>query len=878
MPIVSNKEKKIKLDGLERITEASFYFGFLIAFLFFLSLISFNSSDPSFYQSLSNKQVIHNWLGTFGSYSAALLMFVFGYVAYLVPVLMVIIFWKMLNNSLKIHSEHYFLSGSKCLGLFLLISTSCGLLELSSLKLFTFHSGGIIGNEVSLCTLPFFGLLGSKVILFLLFLLSLTLFFGISWIAIIYRSYSFSRTNVMKTINYMRNTRDVTLLPFKKNELLESNHESKGESKDKENDIFNQIKIDNDNRQTIQENCRADDKSSNKKQLNNSIFNGLLKMVKENIFIKIPESDGSENVADEKQRTPFRENTHDENIDKNEAYKKFDSNEDSNNLEVNLPDNGDTDELTPKKNEFLDEIQKVKDKQSNEINPFLQKKNNQNNTLPKGEFPGVGLLSPAQVNLNTVSPSELEKIARLLESKLSEYKIKAEVVGVYPGPVITRFELELAPGVKVSRLSGLSKDIARSLSTSAVRVVEVIPGKPYVGLELPNPNRETVFLSEVIGSKRFNNQKTPLPMVLGKDIAGEPIVADLSKMPHLLVAGTTGSGKSVGVNVMILSLLYKCTPEDCRFIMIDPKMLELSVYEGIPHLLSEVVTDMKDASNALRWCVAEMERRYKLLAACGVRNVAGFNEKLKEAKEAGHPIYDPLWKEGDTMDSEAPLLEKMPNIVVIVDEFADLIMVVGKKVEELIARLAQKARAAGIHLILATQRPSVDVITGLIKANIPTRMAFTVSTKTDSRTILDQGGAESLLGMGDMLYLPPGQSHTIRVHGAFASDEDVHSVVSDWKARGKPQYIDSILNGNRGQDSLLPGESNSDSDHDELFDEVVAFVTETRKGSISGVQRKFKIGYNRAARIVEQLEAHGIVSPPGHNGNREVLANSTKGE
>ncbi|EOV5434790.1 DNA translocase FtsK 4TM domain-containing protein [Vibrio parahaemolyticus] len=505
-------------------------------------------------------------------------------------------------------------------------------------------------------------------------------------------------------------------------------------------------------------------------------------------------------------------------------------------------------------------------------NPFLMKQE-QNLPVPEEPLPTLELLYHPEKRENFIDREALEQVARLVESKLADYKIKADVVGIYPGPVITRFELDLAPGVKVSRISGLSMDLARALSAMAVRVVEVIPGKPYVGLELPNMSRQTVYLSDVISSPQFEQAKSPTTVVLGQDIAGEAVIADIAKMPHVLVAGTTGSGKSVGVNVMILSMLYKASPEDLRFIMIDPKMLELSIYEGIPHLLAEVVTDMKDASNALRWCVGEMERRYKLMSALGVRNVKGFNEKLKMAAEAGHPIHDPFWQEGDSMDTEPPLLEKLPYIVVVVDEFADLMMVVGKKVEELIARLAQKARAAGIHLILATQRPSVDVITGLIKANIPTRVAFTVSTKTDSRTILDQGGAESLLGMGDMLYLPPGSSHTIRVHGAFASDDDVHAVVNNWKARGKPNYIDEIISGDQGPESLLPGEQmESDEEMDPLFDQVVEHVVQSRRGSVSGVQRRFKIGYNRAARIVEQLEAQGIVSAPGHNGNREVLA------
>ncbi|MFB1075355.1 DNA translocase FtsK [Vibrio diabolicus] len=521
---------------------------------------------------------------------------------------------------------------------------------------------------------------------------------------------------------------------------------------------------------------------------------------------------------------------------------------------------------------FQDMVSSAQAKVAATQNPFLVQKE-ENLPVPEEPLPTLELLYHPEKRENFIDRDALEQVARLVESKLADYKIKADVVGIYPGPVITRFELDLAPGVKVSRISGLSTDLARALSAMAVRVVEVIPGKPYIGLELPNMSRQTVYLSDVISSPQFEQATSPTTVVLGQDIAGEAVVADLAKMPHVLVAGTTGSGKSVGVNVMILSMLYKAGPEDVRFIMIDPKMLELSIYEGIPHLLSEVVTDMKDASNALRWCVGEMERRYKLMSALGVRNVKGFNEKLKMAAEAGHPIHDPFWQEGDSMDTEPPLLEKLPYIVVVVDEFADLMMVVGKKVEELIARLAQKARAAGIHLILATQRPSVDVITGLIKANIPTRVAFTVSTKTDSRTILDQGGAESLLGMGDMLYLPPGSSHTTRVHGAFASDDDVHAVVNNWKARGKPDYIEEIISGDQSPESLLPGEQmEADEDVDPLFDQVVEHVVQSRRGSVSGVQRRFKIGYNRAARIVEQLEAQGIVSAPGHNGNREVLA------
>ncbi|SDB03103.1 DNA translocase FtsK [Pseudidiomarina indica] len=489
-------------------------------------------------------------------------------------------------------------------------------------------------------------------------------------------------------------------------------------------------------------------------------------------------------------------------------------------------------------------------------------------------LPSIALLDRPNKTGNPLTPAELQQISETVEAVLQDFGVEVKVANVQPGPVITRFELDLAPGVKVSKISNLDKDIARSLSAISVRVVEVIPGKSYVGLELPNKTREMVFFSEVVACEAFQQSTAPLTMVLGKDIAGLPVIVDLARMPHLLVAGTTGSGKSVGVNVMILSLLYKSSPEDVRLIMIDPKMLELSVYEGIPHLLTEVVTDMKDAANALRWCVGEMERRYKLMSALGVRNLKGYNQKILDAQESGEPLRDPLWKPSDSMDELPPYLEKLPSIVVVIDEFADMMMIVGKKVEELIARIAQKARAAGIHLILATQRPSVDVITGLIKANIPTRIAFQVQSKIDSRTILDQPGADQLLGQGDMLYLPPGSGVPTRVHGAFVDDHEVHAVVADWKKRGKPNYLDEILNGSLDEDNLLPGEQLDfgDEESDPLYDEAVAFVTETRRVSVSSVQRKFRIGYNRAARIVEQMEASGVVTSAGNNGQREVLA------
>ncbi|MGO3909240.1 DNA translocase FtsK [Huaxiibacter chinensis] len=526
----------------------------------------------------------------------------------------------------------------------------------------------------------------------------------------------------------------------------------------------------------------------------------------------------------------------------------------------------------PPQPQYAQPQQAVPPAQESLIHPLLMRNGDSRPMQrPTTPLPSLDLLTSPPSEVEPVDTFALEQMARLVETRLADFRIKADVVNYSPGPVITRFELNLAPGVKAARISNLSRDLARSLSTVAVRVVEVIPGKPYVGLELPNKKRETVYLREVLDNTKFRDNPSPLTVVLGKDIAGEPVVADLAKMPHLLVAGTTGSGKSVGVNAMILSMLYKAQPEDVRFIMIDPKMLELSVYEGIPHLLTEVVTDMKDAANALRWSVNEMERRYKLMSALGVRNLAGYNDKIAEAARMGRPIPDPYWKPGDSMDAQHPVLEKLPYIVVLVDEFADLMMTVGKKVEELIARLAQKARAAGIHLVLATQRPSVDVITGLIKANIPTRIAFTVSSKIDSRTILDQGGAESLLGMGDMLYSGPNSTTPVRVHGAFVRDQEVHAVVQDWKARGRPQYVDGITSESESEGGGGGGFDGGE-ELDPLFDQAVNFVTEKRKASISGVQRQFRIGYNRAARIIEQMEAQGIVSEQGHNGNREVLA------
>lgn len=543
---------------------------------------------------------------------------------------------------------------------------------------------------------------------------------------------------------------------------------------------------------------------------------------------------------------------------------------------------------TPKKDVEKVSIKEAAKKLVDKASSSTARKENEGKSKPKEKpkslfvdankdvsLPSLGLLDePAPVPEGAFDENELKVMSELLEVKLAEFGVKAEVIAAQPGPVVTRFEIQPASGVKASKISGLAKDLARSMSVMAVRVVEVIPGKPYVGIEVPNNTRLMVNFQDVLASNAFDTAKSPLTMALGHDISGKPVVADLAKMPHLLVAGTTGSGKSVGVNSMLLSLLYKATPDELRLLLVDPKMLELSVYEGIPHLIAPVVTDMKDASNGLRWCVAEMERRYKLMASVGVRNLAGFNDKVQKAIDAGAPMKDPLWVKEDSVDlsddQEAPDLEKLPSIVVVVDEFADMIMVVGKKVEELIARIAQKARAAGIHLILATQRPSVDVITGLIKANVPTRIAFQVSSKIDSRTILDQGGAEQLLGNGDMLYLPPGTAMPHRVHGAFVSDDEVHRVAEDWKSKGQPNYIEGVLEEPQSSVQSLAGLDDDASEAD-LLAAAIDFVIESKKCSISAIQRKLKVGYNRSAKFVEQMEEMGIVSAPNGNGVRELI-------
>lgn len=923
-----------RLNGSQRLKESGLILAFLSSIFLAIALFSFNPADPSWSQTAWGAD-IHNAGGLLGAWLADTLFFVFGSLAYPLPFIIAFAAWVVLRKRGEGEEIDFTLWGTRLLGLSIVLLTSCGLADINFDDIWYFSSGGVIGDVLTSLALPTLNLLGTTLVLLFLWGAGFTLLTGISWLRIVEWIGDRSIAAFVGLFNRLRGEKAERVTPaLVKPELpeedlepafsLTTDSEVEVEEPSMNTRRFNihmpeereqpEVRVEPQPqpqpepvvipRQRIAaQYVQPEPVTSSRTQQWNATIEELEQQARlmddyadedveqplatSTAALSEPEPSMSDpyvvdedDVSSENFSHSFNIDVEDEEVEPSISNLDWSDEEDDLEEEPSVTaspvmDSDWEEEDEPDDRDVTAFQSMVAEAQASAVakqNPFLVQKA-VNLPKPTEPMPTLELLYHPEKRENFIDRDALEEIARLVESKLADYKIQAQVVDIFPGPVITRFELDLAPGVKVSRISSLSMDLARSLSAMAVRVVEVIPGKPYVGLELPNMSRQTVYLSDVIASPQFKESKSPTTVVLGQDIAGDAVVADLSKMPHVLVAGTTGSGKSVGVNVMILSMLYKASPEDVRFIMIDPKMLELSVYEGIPHLLAEVVTDMKDASNALRWCVGEMERRYKLMSVLGVRNIKGFNDKLRMASEAGHPIYDPLWKEGDSMDSEPPLLEKLPYIVVVVDEFADLMMVVGKKVEELIARLAQKARAAGIHLILATQRPSVDVITGLIKANIPTRVAFTVSTKTDSRTILDQSGAESLLGMGDMLYLPPGSSHTIRVHGAFASDDDVHAVVNNWKARGKPNYISEIIQGDHGPEAMLPGEQlDSDEELDPLFDQVVEHVVETRRGSVSGVQRRFKIGYNRAARIVEQLEAQGIVSAPGHNGNRDVLA------
>ncbi|USD38979.1 DNA translocase FtsK [Ferrimonas sp. SCSIO 43195] len=858
------------LNGIQRLLEGGLIVCCALALYLLAALGSFHPADPGWSQTAWDGQ-IHNLMGRVGAWLADLLYFSFGLSAWSVPLLTAVTGWLMFRRSYRIDEIDYFSVALRIVGLLLMLLGFSTLASMNADDIYYFSAGGVIGDVIRDAMLPYFNLLGTTLLLLCFVGAGFTLFTGLSW------------ATVVEAVGFGVITA-VTWLWRLPSRLMNRDRNDDGDA-----DELLQVAESHKQRTSSQpkpgragpvlaeeapEPAATDDELSDwldKVPLLHRFawFKRFVEWYDERVYGPQEEQDEALTATDES--VPLPEALK-QAMDGPRAEPKLSP------LEPLLPET-----LTEP---FPDEAPALSpEPQAGAVEPAPKPA-----PAPKAASADQQALTPAQMEAQTLMPTlelldrphkaqnpisqeELDQIARLVELKLADFNVVAKVVDVHPGPVITRFELDLAPGVKVSKITNLAKDLARALSAVSVRVVEVIPGKSVIGLELPNKSRETVFMRDVLGCEQFEQSKSNLAMVLGQDISGYPVVVDLGKMPHLLVAGTTGSGKSVGVNAMIVSLLYKSTPEDVRLIMIDPKMLELSVYEGIPHLLCEVVTDMKEAANALRWCVGEMERRYKLMSAMGVRNLKGYNAKILEAQQQGQPLTDPFWQPTDSMDLQPPELEKLPSIVVVVDEFADMMMIVGKKVEELIARIAQKARAAGIHLILATQRPSVDVITGLIKANIPTRIAFQVSSRVDSRTILDQQGAEQLLGQGDMLYLPPGTGVPVRVHGAFVDDHEVHRVVADWCARGKPNYIEEILAGESGGEQvLLPGESSdSEAEKDALYDEAVAFVIESRRASISSVQRKLKIGYNRAARMVEEMEQSGLVSAPGHNGNREVL-------
>jgi S-DNA-T family DNA segregation ATPase FtsK/SpoIIIE len=803
------------LNGVQRLLEVGLILFWALALFLLLALFSFDPADPSWSQT-GYQTSVNNYAGSIGARVADILLFSLGWIAYLVPFLIAVFGYLLFKRHHDVLALDYLILGLRLVGLVLTLVCATAISNMNFNDIYYFSSGGAVGDITTTLLLPYFNFIGSSLLLLAGFATGLTLMTGISWLTV--ADYL--------GVACFKASRALLALPA----WLSERFGSAPPTEDDQEDDTVPLALNKPFKQRAEPALFSKSKAT-----------APLPITPLNLQTEAKAYYSMDQLADEQ----LSFSAVDEPLNREHVSKTL----------AQLKPQEQLDPLMqfPEEDEDSD--------YSEEVQHTLE------------ELPSLALLDRPDKAQNPIDPADLERVSRLVEAKLLDFNVEARVVGVHPGPVVTRFELDLAPGVKVSKITGLAKDLARSLSAISVRVVEVIPGKSFIGLELPNQHREIVRLSEVIGDDIFTESKSALTMVLGKDIAGKSVVADLAKMPHLLVAGTTGSGKSVGVNVMICSLLYKSTPDDVRFLMIDPKMLELSIYEGIPHLLTEVVTDMKDAANGLRWCVGEMERRYKLMSALGVRNLKGYNLKVKEASAAGEPLKDPLWKPSDDMRTSAPLLEKLPAIVVVIDEFADMMMIVGKKVEELIARIAQKARAAGIHLILATQRPSVDVITGLIKANIPTRIAFQVSSKIDSRTILDQQGAESLLGMGDMLYLPPGSGVPNRVHGAFVDDHEVHAVVADWKKRGKPNYISEILNGETSEESLLPGETmeGDEGEADPLYDQAVAHVIESRRASVSGVQRKFRIGYNRAARLVEQMEMSGVVSSPGHNGNREVM-------
>ncbi len=821
----------------------------LIALAIYLgmALVTFTPSDPG-WASIGHDTSVRNYAGRTGAWLASLLMDFFGHVAYLFPAMIAgyaMMLIRRRNDPLDLHWPLFLMRFG---GFLLILLSATSLLSLYSVFGLGASSGGVLGTSVSEAMVRFFNLPATTLLLIAIFLFALTVTTGLSW---------FWLMDQVGGITLRAGDALKNLVARKPDSAKPASPPKSAKNTIPEPPVVTDWVGDGDTDRQPKPNWWR------------RLFARKPKPAKPGKSAEVPFE----------RKEPALDGLSLAQTEEPARLESFSSSDDF-----------DKPARTSKSAKASKSGKSAPQGRSLKISPFKKDdpgqpeptaKNSQGSLLEDIEspIPPITLLDPPEEHKEKgYSEESLEHMSRLLEEKLADFGVSVEVVEVNPGPVITRFEIKPAPGVKVSKISNLAKDLARSLAVLSVRVVEVIPGKSVVGIEIPNEEREIVRLSEVLSARVFQDSSSPLTLALGNDIGGNPVVANLAKMPHLLVAGTTGSGKSVGVNAMLLSMLLKASPEEVRFIMVDPKMLELSIYDGIPHLLAPVVTDMKEAANALRWCVAEMERRYRLMANLGVRNIAGYNRKVKEARSAGEPLLDPLWQPDEYLNNdeqERPELETLPFIVVVIDEFADMMMIVGKKVEELIARIAQKARAAGIHLILATQRPSVDVITGLIKANIPTRMSFQVSSKIDSRTVLDQGGAEQLLGHGDMLYLPPGSGLPVRVHGAFVDDDEVHRVVSAWKARGEPVYVDDVLNGAEGES--LPGvptlsEGGGDNESDPLYDEAVAFVTEGRRVSISSVQRKFKIGYNRAANLVEAMEASGVVSPAGHNGAREVLA------
>lgn len=883
------------LNGFQRLLEVGLLVAGAVAIYILITLFTFDPADPS-WSKTGNYQLIKNAGGAFGAWIADVLLFTFGWLAFFVPVLIALCGWLMFRKFHDLIEVDYLALGLRLIGFLLFVIGCSAICSVNFDDIYYFSSGGIVGDVFAYLLMPLLGFTGSTLLFLVAIMIGITLMTGISWMQVIDGLGRITLLSAYWLVKQMTNL--FHREPSSRSTLPEQNSESNDlPSGTSDVDEITLLEADPENGKTSKSKPPAPELTATEnaasKSLLSQFFGSAEASVTEQKFtpsISDLDLDGQSNTrststdskmvsegssAVNKPKTDEFQTTQPKPVDVS-----FDDDMPFSIDDLDGPVSYSTLDEQIKDDDISGALESLQtgDKNLHERDTVATASINKTEPVPL-TLPSLELLDRADKIENPISQEELDVVSRLVEAKLLDFNIQATVVGVYPGPVITRFELDLAPGIKVSKISSLSKDLARSLSAMSVRVVEVIPGKSFIGLEIPNKHRQIVRLSEVMDSTVFQNAASPLTMVLGKDISGKAVVVDLAKMPHLLVAGTTGSGKSVGVNTMILSLLYKSTPEDVRLIMIDPKMLELSVYEGIPHLLSEVVTDMKEAANALRWCVGEMERRYKLMSAMGVRNLKGFNVKVQDAIDSGSPLFDPLWKESDNMLEFPPQLEKLPAIVVVIDEFADMMMIVGKKVEELIARIAQKARAAGIHLVLATQRPSVDVITGLIKANIPTRMAFQVSSKIDSRTILDQQGAENLLGMGDMLYLPPGSGVPTRVHGAFVDDHEVHAVVNDWKSKARPNYVSEILQGEMTDENMLPGEAAEMAEGEEVdpvFDEAVSFVTESRKVSISSIQRKLRIGYNRSARIVEQMEIMGIVSTAANNGTREVLAPPVK--